>query len=65
MVLERLARFGLLALPLAATLMLASCAGAGSGGEQGSGEQDIGESGDGMQGMDHGFGGTSSSEMLM
>jgi uncharacterized protein (DUF305 family) len=63
--LERLARFGLLALLLAAALMLASCVGAGSGGEQGSGEQDSGESGDGMQGMDHGSGGTSSSEMLM
>ncbi len=62
---ERVARFGLLALLLAAALMLASCVGAGSGGEQGSGEQDSGESGDGMQGMDHGSGGTSSSEMLM
>ncbi len=62
---ERIARFGLLALLLAASLALVSCAGSGSGGEQGSGEQDSGESEDGMQGMDHGAGGTSASEMLM
>ncbi len=46
--------FGLLALLLAASLALASCAGAGpSSGEQGSGEQDSEESADGMQDMDH------------
>jgi uncharacterized protein (DUF305 family) len=58
--LERIARFTLLALLLAAALMLASCAGPGS-----SGEQESGESEDGMQGMDHGSGSTSASEMLM
>ena len=62
---ERIARFGLLALLLTAPLMLVSCAGSGSDGEHGSAEQDGGESGDGMQGMDHGSGGTSASEMLM
>ncbi len=62
---ERIARFGLLALLLAATLALASCAGSGSGGEQGSGEQDGGESEDGTQGMDHGSGSMPASEMLM
>lgn len=45
--------------------MLASCAGPGSSGEQGSGEQESGESEDGTQGMDHGSGSTSASEMLM
>ena len=46
--------FGLLALLLAASLALASCAGAGpSSDEQGSGEQDSEESADGMQDMDH------------
>jgi uncharacterized protein (DUF305 family) len=63
--LERIARFGLLALLLTAPLMLVSCAGSGSDGEQGSAEQDSGESGDGMQGMDHGSGGTSASEVLI
>lgn len=62
---ERIARFTLLALLLTAALMLASCAGPGSSGEQGSGEQESGESEDGMQGMDHGSGSTSASEMLM
>jgi uncharacterized protein (DUF305 family) len=45
--------------------MLVSCAGSGSDGEQGSAEQNSGESGDGMQGMDHGSGGTSASEVLI
>jgi uncharacterized protein (DUF305 family) len=63
--LERIARFGLLALLLTAPLMLVSCAGSGSDGEQGSAEQDSGESGDGMQGMDHSSGGTSASEVLI
>ena len=45
--------------------MLVSCTGSGSDGEQGSAEQDSGESGDGMQDMDHGSGGTSAVEMLM
>jgi uncharacterized protein (DUF305 family) len=62
--LERIARFGLLALLLATALMLASCAGSGPDGEQGSGERDGGESRDGMQGMSNGSGGTSVSEML-
>jgi uncharacterized protein (DUF305 family) len=62
---ERIARFGLLALLLTAPLMLVFCAGSGSDGVQGSAEQDSGESGDGMQGMAHGSGGTSTSEMLM
>ena len=62
---ERIARFGLLALLLTAPLMLVSCASFGSDGEQGSAEQDSGESGDGMQGIDHGSGGTLASEMLM
>jgi uncharacterized protein (DUF305 family) len=63
--LERIARFGLLALLLTAPLMLVSCAGSSSDGEQGSAEQDSGESGDGMQGMNHGSGGTSASEVLI
>jgi uncharacterized protein (DUF305 family) len=63
--LERIARFGLLALLLTAPLMLVSCASSGSDGEQGSAEQNSGESGDGMQGMDHGSGGTSASEVLI
>jgi uncharacterized protein (DUF305 family) len=45
--------------------MLVSCAGSGSDGEQGSAEQNSGESGDGMQGIDHGSGGTSASEVLI
>jgi len=63
--LVRIAKFGLLALLLTAPLMLVSCAGPGSEREQGSGEQDSGESGDGMQGMEHGSGGTSAADMLM
>ncbi len=51
---NRCMSFGLLALLLAASLALASCAGAGSSsGEHGSGEQDSEESADGMQDMDH------------
>jgi uncharacterized protein (DUF305 family) len=45
--------------------MVVSCASSGSDGEQGSAEQNSGESGDGMQGMDHGSGGTSASEVLI
>jgi uncharacterized protein (DUF305 family) len=43
--------FGLLALLLTGALALASCAGSGSGGEQGSAQSE-----DEMQGMDHGSG---------
>ncbi len=70
---KRCASFGLLALLLAVSLALASCAGAGtSSAEQGSNEQDGGEeSGGDMPGMDHsnmdmGSEGTmDASEMLM
>jgi uncharacterized protein (DUF305 family) len=53
--LKRYTSFGLLAILLAVSLALASCAGAGSSSaEQGSSEQDGGEeSADEMQGMDH------------
>jgi uncharacterized protein (DUF305 family) len=71
--LKRYTSFGLLALLLAVSLALASCAGAGSSSaEQGSSEQDGDEeSADDMQGMDHsnmdmGSGGMmGASEMLM
>jgi uncharacterized protein (DUF305 family) len=71
--LKRYTSFGLLALLLALSLALASCAGAGpSSSEQGSSEQDGGEeSTDDMQGMDHtnmnmgSEGAMDASEMLM
>ena len=69
--LKRYTSFGLLALLLAVSLALASCAGAGpSSSEQGSSEQDGGEeSTDNMQGMDHNSMGSEgtmdASEMLM
>ena len=68
---KRYTSFGLLALLLAVSLALASCAGAGpSSSEQGSSEQDGGEeSTDDMQGMDHNNMGSEGmmdpSEMLM
>ncbi len=58
--LNKLRRFGLLGLLLTVALVLASCAGSGSGGSaqqqdssSGSAEEEQGSQGGGMQGMDH------------
>jgi uncharacterized protein (DUF305 family) len=48
-------RFGLTVFVIAATLLLASCGGAGSGSsQQGANGESQGDDGSGMQGMDHG-----------
>jgi uncharacterized protein (DUF305 family) len=57
-------RFGLLAFVIAATLLLASCGGAGSGSSQkGANGGSRGDGGSGMQGMDHGSMGMGSGGM--